>query len=348
MPTQSTHELGRYLPSYAREKARELRLALGARTVRNSITDSEIDIFHETAMFPTVTDLRVPLVLTIHDMSVLRYPQYHPPDRVRFFERYFYRRMGEIGGVLTVSEFSRNEIIDLLGLDARQVTVTPLAPHRVFRPRSKTLVQTFLKEAKLPSNYLLYVGALEPRKNLRTLLRALSQTRSAVKLVRAGSEGWLNEGYYEDINRLKLSNRIIDIGHVPDDKLALLYAGAKALVYPSVYEGFGLPILEAMAVGCPAICAERPGISEVAGDSALRVEAEDDAALARNLDFVVASEEVREKLRQNGLQHAKRFSWHDTAQKTINAMRKVVGQEAITKERSNVSPDRNRFRYVDG
>ncbi len=256
--------------------------------------------------------------------------------------------MGEIGGVLTVSEFSRNEIIDLLGLDARQVTVTPLAPHWVFRPRSKTLVQTFLKEAKLPSNYLLYVGALEPRKNLRTLLRALSQTRSAVKLVRAGSEGWLNEGYYEDINRLKLSNRIIDIGHVPDDKLALLYAGAKALVYPSVYEGFGLPILEAMAVGCPAICAERPGISEVAGDSALRVEAEDDAALARNLDFVVASEEVREKLRQKGLQHAKRFSWHDTAQKTINAMRKVVGQEAITKERSNVSPDRNRFRYVDG
>lgn len=175
---------------------------------------------------------------------------------------------------------------------------------------------------RLPSQYLLFVGTLEPRKNLTTLLQAYALLRAEgcgkhLKLVVAGRRGWLYADIFDTVRTLALDEEIIFTGFVDDEDLPDLYRGARLLVFPSLYEGFGLPILEAMASGVPVITSNLASMPEVAGDAAVLVDAHDPKAIAESIAQVLAEDQLREALIQKGLARARCFTWESVAQKTL-------------------------------
>jgi alpha-1,3-rhamnosyl/mannosyltransferase len=256
----------------------------------------------------------------------MHYPEHHPRDRVRFFERHFRARLDEVDHVITISDFVRRELIEQLAVEPRRVTAVPLAADSVFFPRSRAEVAAYLAGRRLPREYLLYVGTLEPRKNLSLLMRALALSKTDLPLICAGAAGWLNRDFEKTTRRLGLTNRVLCLGHVEDSSLALLYSGATAFVYPSLYEGFGLPVLEAMACGCPVICSDRASLPEVAGEAAVLVSPCDERGLAESLDSVIQDTFRRKELSRLGLARASRFSWQETAQQTIKVFRQVMAR----------------------
>jgi len=274
------------------------------------------DIYHETAFIPAaVRD--IPIVYTIHDMSLIHYRDKHPRERVWFFNFFYKRRIQYATHILTVSEFSRSEIVRYLGLDPARVTAIPLAADPVFSPRPMERVQSLLKENGWPDQYILFVGSLEPRKNLGALVQAIQKTRTQLPVLLAGWQGWGDKTWIDVIRREGLLNRFIFTGYVSDETLACLYSGASVLVYPSLYEGFGLPILEAMACGCPVICSNVSSMPEVAGDAAWLVNPEDACDIATAIDRVVADSDIRRSLIRKGFKRSAEFSWPQTAIKTM-------------------------------
>lgn len=170
------------------------------------------------------------------------------------------------------------------------------------------------------------MGTLEPRKNLQLLIKALSMLRSDIPLLLAGWSGWGERNWWDEIERLGLKKRVILTGYVDELSLARLYAGASAMVYPSFYEGFGLPVLEAMASGCPVICSNCASLPEVAGEGAIQVDPHDPEALGHSLEKVLYDSELRSGLVAAGLQRAGLFSWKKTASQTLDIFTLVAGR----------------------
>ena len=165
------------------------------------------------------------------------------------------------------------------------------------------------------------------RKNLPLLIKALKMAKTKIPLIIAGWEGWGEKSWMVEIERLGLQQRVFIRGYVDDEDLARLYSGARALVYPSMYEGFGLPLLEAMACGCPVICSNAASLPEVAGNAAALFDAHDPEALAREIDRLIDESEFRNGLIRKGFDRSAQFNWGKSAQKTVDVFRKVSGQE---------------------
>lgn len=272
------------------------------------------DIYHETSFFPFAAPPGVRTVLTVHDLSLLRHPQWHPRERVLFFEQYFHRRLPGVDRFLAVSEFTRQEMLDLLPVADRDIVVTPLGVDpAVFHPAGPDEAKRVRERYGLPGRYVLFVGSGDPRKNAGIAPRALASAGLDLPLVLAGWSGW-DGGQREQ-------GRTLALGFVPDADLPGLYAGALALVYPSLYEGFGLPILEAMACGCPVVAARTSSLPEAGGDAALYLDDPHDAQeLGRILARLAGDEDARADLRGKGLSHAAIFSWNRTAELTLKAI----------------------------
>jgi glycosyltransferase involved in cell wall biosynthesis len=301
------------------------RLAYEYR-IRALCRNHRYDIVHETALFPpAVSDL--PVIYTLHDLSLLKHRDKHPQDSVWFFDLFFRRRLPYAAHIVTVSEFIRKEVIEELGVPASAVTAVPLAAQPVFYPRSKAQVISTLDRHGWPHEYILFVGTLEPRKNLSLLIQALALTATKVPLLLAGWAGWGNKQWQSDICRLGLERRVLLTGYVDEEALACLYGGASVFVYPSLYEGFGLPLLEAMACGCPVICSNTSSLPEVSGDAAVLFDPEDAAALADAIDGVLNDVHWRQSLVDQGLRRARLFTWHNTALRTLEVFAKVAGQK---------------------
>lgn len=295
---------------------RSLQWLYFEQRLRTVCQRQSFDIYHETAFIPAaVRD--IPIVYTIHDMSLIHYRDKHPRERVWFFNFFYKRRIQYAAHILTVSEFSRSEIVRYLGLDPAMVTAIPLAADPVFFPRRQERVQSLLNENGWPDQYILFVGSLEPRKNLGALVQAIQKTCTHLPVLLAGWQGWGDKTWIDVIRREGLLNRFIFTGYVSDETLACLYSGASVLVYPSLYEGFGLPILEAMACGCPVICSNVSSMPEVAGDAAWLVNPEDTGDIAAAIDSVVADSDIRRSLILKGFKRSAEFSWTQTAIKTM-------------------------------
>ncbi|CCK79573.1 glycosyltransferase, family I [Desulfobacula toluolica Tol2] len=292
----------------------------------NRICKSEepfFDVYHETAFTPAKLT-HVPTVYSIYDLSLRRYRETHPKDRVWLFEYFIKTRLRYASHILTISEFIRQEIIDEFNLPPSMVTAVPLAPDPLFVPCSDDIVSMVRHKYNLPKSYLLFVSSLEPRKNIDLLIKALMIARTDIPLVLVGWQGWGEKRWLEKIEGQSLANKIYITGHIPDYDLRAVYSGAQALVYPSLYEGFGLPIVEAMACHCPVICSDTASMPEVAGEAAILIDPARSDELAHAIETIVHDSEIRYKLVKKGGDQAARFTWNDTAIQTFEVFNTVL------------------------
>jgi alpha-1,3-rhamnosyl/mannosyltransferase len=282
-----------------------------------------IDLYHETAFTPAKVTA-VPTVFSMYDLSLMHYRETHPADRVRLFDYFIRTRLKYARHVLTISEFIRQEIMDTFNLPGSRVSSVPLAPDPQFYPRSAKTTARVRAYYHLPEQYLLCVGSLEPRKNISLLIDALARAVIDIPLVLTGWSGWGDKAWMEKIDTASLKNRVFFTGHVPDPDLSAIYTGAAALVYPSFYEGFGLPVLEAMACGCPVICSHAASLPEVAGDAALFIDPFDADSLVQAIDNLVPDKGCRQRMTTAGLARAAQFTWEKTARQTLEIFRRVA------------------------
>jgi len=292
------------------------------RRVRNRCAAHACDLYHETGFVPVAMQ-STPVVYTLYDLSLMRYREEHPRERVWFFNLFFKRRLPYAAHIITISEFMRTEIINELQIRPERVTAIPLASDSAFFPRQPVDVAKMLDVRRLPKEYILFVGTLEPRKNLALLIKALTLTNSKIPLILAGWQGWGDKTWRQELSARGLDKRVFITGYVDEETLACLYSGALAFVYPSFYEGFGLPVLEAMACGCPVVCSRAASLPEVAGNAALLIDPANPADLARALERLLGDEQMRRDLRAQGAQRARAFTWEKTALQTREIFREI-------------------------
>ena len=260
-------------------------------------------------------------VVVVHDLAFLRL-RTHKSSRRNYLAHMTRLSVQRASHVVTVSEFTRQEVIDLLAVPPSKVTAIPNGLGSQFAPRSPQDLASFRERANLPERFLLFVGTLEPRKNLAGLFRAYAAVRErlGMPLIVVGGKGWMTDPIFEVVRELGLSDQIRFEGFVDDAELPLYYGAATALAYPSLYEGFGLPPLEAMASGVPVVTSNGSSLVEVVGDAALLVEPGDDAGLSNALVRLATDGGLRERLRTAGLQQAAAFSWKRTAATTLDVL----------------------------
>ncbi len=285
------------------------------------------DLYHEPNFVPFRTGL--PLVVTVFDLSVLLFPQWHPAERVRAHEGAFARGVSLADHVVVGTEAVRAEVRRHLGLAADRVTAMRCGVGPQFRPQPPAAVAAVRARHGLPARYTLYVGTIEPRKNVGTLLRAFCNlppaARAECPLVLAGGWGWKAEGE-RDLFRTEARDKgAVHIGYVPDDDLPALYAGADALLYPSFYEGFGLPPVEAMACGTAAVTSTADAVREVVGRSALVLDPHDLDGWRAVLARIAAEPDWLDEYRRRGPAHAAGFTWDACARVVHGVYRKVLG-----------------------
>lgn len=269
-------------------------------------------------------------VSTFHDLSHVRWPQCHPAGRVRFMDREIPVALARAGLVIAVSHFTRQEILAFYGMNPSRVVAIPLAARPEFHPRTAAQTQALLNNMGLGySGYVLYVGTLEPRKNVAALLTAYERLPRALRgrypLVLAGDKGWGSGNLLHRIERGQRQGWLCYLGFVTESALPALYAGARAFAYPSLYEGFGLPVLEALVSGVPVVCSNAASLPEVAGDAALLHDPEDSDGLAQGLQRALEDEPWRAQAIERGLQRAEEFSWDRTAAETVAAYQRLLG-----------------------
>lgn len=289
-----------------------------------------VDVLHVQYTAPPFCP--VPIVTTIHDLAFEHLPETFTrrgKTQLRLTVRRTARRAAHI---LTVSEYSRQDISHTYRLSPDKITVTHNGCETQFTAASTAQETTALKQKfGITKDYLLAVGSLQPRKNLVRLLRAYARLRAEqpefqLQLVLVGRRLWLYEEILREIKQQKIAADVIVTDYVADEDLPALYRAAVALVYPSLFEGFGLPPLEAMACGTPVITSNTSSLPEVVGPAALLVDPYDEAALAQALWQIAHDAALRQQLRSAGLAQAKQFTWQAAAEKTLAVYRAVAEQ----------------------
>ncbi|MBS69617.1 MAG: glycosyl transferase group 1 protein [Pseudomonas sp.] len=303
----------------AREALRNSLLRLKSARLRNFV-------YHEPNFI--LRTHKGPCVATIHDLSFVHYPHYHPPKRVAWLTRELPRTLARADMLITDSEHIRRELIEHFHVREDRVRAIHLGAASSFAPRTAEQTAQVLDSYQLRhGQYLLFVGTLEPRKGIDTLLEAWSSLPAsltqAYPLVVAGAPGWGNDTTLAAIAELERSRGLHHLNFVPAADLPALYAGARAFVYPSHYEGFGLPVLEAMSSGVPVICTQGTSMCEITGDTALLVERGSVEHLATQLQWLLEHDNERIALAAAGLKRSRSFSWAHCASETFRVYRYI-------------------------
>lgn len=282
---------------------------------------SPVDLFHGT-------NYVVPLrhrdrnVLSVHDLSSFTYPETHDERIARRARRRLPIMLRSAARIITLTEAVKRELVDRFKIEEARVTAIPLAPRRLFRPITENEAAEVRRRLEVANDFILFVGTIEPRKNLLTLVRAFAEllrtTKHRPQLVIAGPKGWLTGEFDLAVGQADFGDQLRMVGYVSDDDLRALYSSCKVFVYPSLYEGFGLPTLEAMACGAPVIASRIDALVEVLGKNARFVDPMDAAALVGTMVELLENKVERERLSTSGVQHAARFSWEKTAALTLS------------------------------
>ena len=284
------------------------------------LSRSSFDLFHGTNYEVPLWSRR-PSVVTIHDLSLLLYPEAHEERLVRRARWRLPLMAKSASMIITPSTSVKNEVCETLGVSADKVAVTPEAPRAVFKRREDAEVPEVRRRLGVADDFILFVGTIEPRKNLHGLVEAFEQllntTSLATQLVIAGGQGWLMDDFSSVIKQKKLEDRICLTGYLHDEDLRTLYSSCRVFVYPSLYEGFGLPPLEAMACGAPVITSRIPSITETVGTAARLVDPRDANELSRAIVEMLTNDGMRKHYCDAGAEHVTEFTWEQTAIKTL-------------------------------
>jgi len=268
-------------------------------------------------------------VATFHDLSVFHWPQFHPSGRVHLMQKELRKTVARADRLITDSHYTKRELQEYFSVPGEQIIVAPLACNEQFHPRVEADADKILKNYNLQwRRFFLYTGTIEPRKNIITLLRAYDRLpvneKRAFPLVISGYKGWENTELFGLFDKGEKQGWLKYLGFVPGKDLPILYSAATTFVFPSVYEGFGLPVLEAMASGTPVLCSNATSLPEVAGEAALMHDPEDVDELTSFLLRMTQDTQLKTTMINAGLGRAKQFSWSICADNTFEAYRQVA------------------------
>jgi glycosyltransferase involved in cell wall biosynthesis len=274
----------------------------------------------------------VPTVLTVHDLIFRHLPMHHKPLNRWYLNVTMPLYCRRATHVIAVSECTRRDLIAAYDLPEEKVTVVheAAAPH--FRPQSPEVIAAVRSRYGLPDRYLLFVGTIEPRKNLACLLSVFEVMRAAGLsdgLVIVGRRGWLYDDFFARLEQSPERDAVLFPGYVPDEDLPVIYGGSQGLVFPSVYEGFGLPVLEAMACGTPVVASNASSLPEIGGDAALYSDPLDVEGMTEAVRRLLCDAELRERLRARGLERAAEFSWGRAAARTRAVYERFLGSVGV-------------------
>lgn len=285
---------------------------------------ADVNVFFNFIVPPRV---RGRCIAAVYDMTYLRYPETMKESNLRNLEKNMVRSLERSDGIITISEFSKREICDLLGVPKEKIHVVYCAASL---PQRQSPQEQVRARFGIRGPYLLYVGTVEPRKNLRRLLRAYRRLKREEhiphQLVCVGANGWNSREIYQEAEEFQGSGDVVFTGYVSAEDKAALYAGSDAFVFPSLYEGFGMPPLEAMHLGCPVVCANAASLPEIVGQAAELVDPLDDADIARGIRRLLSDREYAQSLAETGRRQAQRFSWERSAEKFVKTIMAVAEQ----------------------
>jgi glycosyltransferase involved in cell wall biosynthesis len=290
-----------------------------------------VDVLHVQYTAPPFCP--VPVVVTIHDLAFEHLPQTFTRRGAWQLKMTVRRTARHAARIATVSEFSRKDIVTTYRLPKEKVVVTYNGVNANFNPSPNRSDEAVLIRQKygIARAFILTVGSLQPRKNLVRLIRAYSQLRTQYpefgeQLVIVGRKLWLHDEIFKEVKEQRWSKDVILTGYVPEEDLPALYRAARAFAYPSFFEGFGLPVLEAMACGTPVVTSNLSSMPEITGEGAMLVDPFEEQTIAAGLYCVVTDESLRYRLREDGLLQAQRFTWRNTAEKTFQLYHETYGE----------------------
>jgi glycosyltransferase involved in cell wall biosynthesis len=282
------------------------------------------DLYHALAFVAPVA-LRTPSVVTVYDLSFVHYPQALSPARRLYLRLFTQLSCQRANRVIGISHSTAHDLTRSLGIPPDKIDVAaPGHDPQTFQPLPSEQIATFRGEKGLPERFWLFIGTLEPRKNLPTMLRAYAALTERLPLIVAGGKGWQYDEIFATVEQYGLANDVHFPGFVPAHELPFWYNSAEVFVYPSVFEGFGLPVLEAMACGTPVIVSDTSSLPEIVGNAGIQVAPYDTTAWSEALYKALKDSAWRQKAAQSGLLEAARFQWNSTAQETIASYRRAV------------------------
>ena len=281
------------------------------------------DVYHSpNYMLPEFPGRRI---VSILDLSTYRYPEQHPEARVRFVNQHIENAIKHADHIITISNLVKGEIVERFGCPEERITVTYLGADDAFRPLSENEFLTESQTLKLAyQGYFLFVSSIEPRKNLDRLLDAYLAYRSGcstepLPLIITGIPGWKSHNLHSRLKHLQAQSDVRYLGYVNQNLLPTLMAGARALLYPSLYEGFGLPVLEAMQAGTAVITSQETAMAEIGGDAVVQVDPQNAGTMAEAIASLASDEKIINALSHKGSEQAKQFSWQRCAEQTVAA-----------------------------
>lgn len=294
-----------------------------------ALRKSGADVLHAPA-FVAPLAAGCPSVVTAHDLSFLRYPEMFRAGNRLYLRTFTGPSCRRAAAVIALSAFAAQEITRLLGVPAERIVVVHPGVAPRFHPIDEATVSEFRRRKQLPERFVLFLGTLEPRKNLIRLIRAYALLRDPeVHLVLAGAQGWFYQDILREVDSAGLAGRVHFPGFVASEEQALWYNAADVFAYLSVYEGFGMPVLEALACGTPTVTSSTSSLPEAGGEAAVLVHPDDEQAIATAIREMLSDAKLRAHLRQRGPDHAAGFPWTSAARKTAEVYRRVAQGRAI-------------------
>lgn len=290
------------------------------------LTRDRIDVVHAPVNVAPILAGR-PSVVTVHDLAFLVYPEQYPGIKQRYLAKLTQHSVRRAARVIAVSESTKRDILRFYGVHPDRVVVVPNGVESWMAPvEEPDEMAVFRRNQNVPEQFILFLGTLQPRKNLITLLRAWSglEQETRLPLVVVGAEGWFYEEIFEEARRLGIAGDVFFAGYADASLLPLWYSAATMLVYPSLYEGFGLPVLEAMACGTPVIASDQSSLPELVGEAGILVAPTDVDALRSAIQRLTDDAALRSQLRASGLARAREFSWRRTARETLSVYRNAL------------------------
>jgi len=267
-------------------------------------------------------------VVVVHDLTFEKVPQYVAQRNVDFLKEFVPPSVAKADHVVVNSEFTKQDLVNTYRVPAEKVTVVyPGVDEKVFYPRSEEDKTEVRKKYGIKKPFILYLGTLEPRKNVSSILKAYAglKDKKEFDLVLAGKTGWLSEEIFRTVKDLELLESVIFTGYIPDEDRPKLLSAAEVFAYPSFFEGFGMPAVEAQACGTPVIASDTTSLPEAVGEGAILVDPRSVDEIKEALEKILASEELRTRLKEKGLENSRRFRWEESAKKLIGIFNRLKG-----------------------